>query len=327
MQSRRKMIIIAASVFIGLLFVGAVALLVQGFIKYSAVQSELTGSHERLQSLYERNPFPSQQNYKLEKENLATISQSLGDLLSEMASGQVEPLGQSPAVFINQFFETQKQLLADARAAGVSVPKGFDFGFGRHMPGNLPAPQDVPRLTQQLHIVEGLCKILYLSRVSAIEGIARQEFEVDVPGTATAKVSQPVAPGRRGQEIEIKNVADATAGIIPVGQQYGRWHFILQFSGHEAAIMNVLNGLAKSPVFTVVTRLDLDGDEKLFERREVAVAAKGGDDALAVKEPPKAKDYRVVCGREGVLNMKLELDVYQFAKVAAEPARKPGGAK
>lgn len=322
MQSRRKIMVIVAGILIGVLLVGAVAILVRGFLQFSEVESALRETRAQMETLYGRKPFPSQENLKREKENIAAIQQDLVELQTAMAAGQVEPVGQNPAGFINQFFETQKELLAEARAAGVTVAKNYDFSFGRHMGGNLPAPHDVPRLTQQLKIVELLCGVLYTARVSRLTGLARQEFEVDAPVTAVAK---PALPGRAA-EAEVRNVNDPSAGQVPPGQLYGRWHFVLQFSGRESAVMNVLNGLAKSAVFMVVTRLDIEGDEKLFERREVAQAVKAGEEPAAVKAQLAAKDYRVVCGRDAMLNVKLELDVYQFAKPqAADAAKKPGG--
>lgn len=314
--------VIVAGVFIGLLLVGAVAILVRGFLQFSEVESALKETRAQMETLYGRKPFPSQGNLAREKENITAIQQDLEELQTTMAAGQVEPVGQSPAGFINQFFETQKELLAGARAAGVTVAKNYDFSFGRHMGGNLPAPHDVPRLTQQLRIVELLCGVLYTARVSRLTGLARQEFEVDAPAAVVAK---PAIPGRAA-EVELKNVNDPSAGLVPPGQLYGRWHFVMQFAGRESAVMNVLNGLAKSSVFTVVTRLDIEGDEKLFERKEVAVAAKAGEEAVDAKAQPAAKDYRVVCGRDALVNVKLELDVYQFAKPQAVGAvKKPGG--
>ena len=322
MQSRRNITVIVASVFIGLLFAGAIVILVRGFLQFSEVESALRQTRAQLETLYGRKPFPSQANLKREKENIASIQQDLVELQGALGAAQVEPVGQSPAVFINQFFETQKELLSRARSAGVAVAKNYDFSFGRHMGGNLPASHDVPRLTQQLKIVELLCGILYKAGVSKLSGLARQEFEADSP---VAVVAKPALPGRSAEQ-ELKNVNDPNAGMVPPGQLYGRWHFVLQFSGRESAVMNVLNGLAKSQVFMVVTRLTLEGDEKLFERKEVTVAAKAGEEPLAVKAPPAAKDYRVVCGRDALMNVRLELDVYQFAKpLAADAAKKPGG--
>jgi hypothetical protein len=280
------------------------------------VEKTLRESNDTLKSLYARNPFPSAENLKAERANLRVLEQELEGLQSALAGKQVEPLGQSPAMFINQFFETQKGLIAKAGSASVTVPKNYDFSFGRHMTGNLPAPQDVPRLTQQLKIVEALCGVLYSAKISRLSGVARQEFEVDAVGAA--------AP-RKSSEPGLKNSVDPMAGVIPDGKLNGRWHFVMQFSGRESAVMNVLNGFAKCHLFVVVTRLNVEGDEKMFERKDVAVA-KAGEDA-AVKAPPKAKDYRVMCGRDALLDVTLELDVYQFAKPkAVDATKKPGGA-
>jgi len=321
MQSHRKMGFTALFAFIGLLFLGSVFVLVRGFLQFSEVESTLRESNDTLRALYQRNPFPSHENLKFERENLAVLEREWMGLQSALCEKQVEPLGQSPAVFINQFFETQRGLLSKASAAGVSVPKNYDFSFGRHMTGNLPAPQDVPRLTQQLKIVQTLCGVLYAARINKLSAITRQEFEVDAAGATTVS-----APGSaRFSEMSVKNTTDPMAGIIPAGKLYGQWHFFLQFSGRESSVINVLNGFAKSSLFVVVSRVNIEGEEKLFERKEVAVA-KTGDDSLVVKEPPKARDYRVMCGRDAFLNVKLELDVYQFAKPQAfESAHKPGG--
>lgn len=324
MQSRRKVLIISVAVVLSLLFLGAVALVVRGFIQFSEVETSLAGSKDALESLYVRNPFPSFDNLKLERDNIQTIKQELLDLQSAMGAEQIEPVEQSPARFITQFWETQKSLLAKAGSNNIKVDKNFDFGFGRHMKGDLPAQQDIKRLTQQLKIVEALCNILYTCKISALGGIARQEFEAGATAIVAAK------PGAgRSAEINLKNIVDPLAGVIPDGKLYGRWHFALSFSGRETAIMNVLNNLANSSVFVVVTSLDVKGDEKLFDHKEVdASASKTTEEAVPVKDAPKPRDYRVVCGRDALLNVKLELDVYQFAKPqTAEPAKKPGGVK
>lgn len=316
MQSRHKLMVSVLAVFLGLLLLGSVAVVVRGFLQFMEVEKTLRESNDALKNLYARNPFPSAENLKVERANLRALEQEMEGLQSALAEKQVEPLGQSPAMFINQFFETQKGLLAKAGAANVMVPKNYDFSFGRHMTGNLPAPQDVPRLTQQLKIVEALCGVLYGARISRLTGVARQEFEVDAVGQA--------AP-RKSPETELKNSVDPLAGVIPAGKLYGQWHFVMKFTGRESSVMNVLNGFAKCHLFVVVTRMSVEGGEKMFERKDVAVA-KAGEDA-AVKEPPKAKDYRVMCGRDALLDVTLELDVYQFARPkAADATKKPGGA-
>lgn len=335
MQSRRKIIIVAVAVLLSLLFLGAVALVVIKFMHFTEAREVLKADKERLSFLYSQNPFPSPANLKVERENILAIKQELMGLQEAMGAGQVEPVVQNPARFITQFFETQHGLLTHASTAGIAVPKAYDFGFGRHMKGDLPAPQDVPRLTQQLKIVEALCQILYAGNISALEAVTRQEFEVDAVAGGVAAGSVPAAVGRgRGvpvvssSDFEIKNSVDAGAGLVPQGQLYGRWRFQFQFRSREAALLNILNGLARSPIFAVVTRLDVKGDEKLFERKDTERAgARVKTAEEPEKEAPKTRDDRIACGRENIMTVKMELDVYQFSKPqAVAPEKKPGGA-
>lgn len=331
MQSRRKVLIIVVASLLALLLVGAATLMVRGFLQLHEVDASLQTASETLTSLYAQNPFPSGGNLKLERENLKSISDELIELQLAMGAGQIEPVAQSPAKCITQFWETRNSLLSRAGNA-VKIDKNFDFGFGRHMKGDLPSIQDVPRITQQLKIVEALCGILYTAKISALNGISRQEFETDSAAAVVAgKPASAPAPVKAGADIVVKNVVDATAGSIQAGQLYGRWHFVLQFVARESALMKVLNGLSSSPVFIVVTRMEVKGDEKVFDRKEAeAVAAKAIEksDGPGAKETITPRDARVVCGRDALMNVKLELDVYQFAKPQiSEPAKKLGGVK
>lgn len=331
MQSRRKLLIIIVASILALLLVGAATLLVRGFIQLQEVETNLQSASETLTSLYDQNPFPSGGNLRIERENIKSIGNDLFGLQQALGAGQVEPMAQSPAKCITQFWETRNSLLARAGTA-VKVDKAFDFGFGRHMKGDLPSIQDVPRLTQQLKIVETLCDILYASKVSAIAGIFRQEFESDASSVvAAAKPVSVLAPAKEGSDIILKNTADATAGLIPAGQLYGCWRFVLQFSARESALMKVLNGLSSSPMFVVVTRMEINGDEKVFDRKEAeSLASKSSESpgGTGAKEAVKSRDGRIVCGRDALLNVKLELEVYQFLKPQIKaPAKKLEGVK
>jgi hypothetical protein len=329
MQSRRKILIIVVAGILVLLLAGAATLMVRGFLQLQEVDQNLQTASETLTTLYSQNPFPSGGNLRLERENIKSIGEELMGLQRAMGAGQIEPVAQSPAKCITQFWETRNSLLARAGTA-IKVDKGFDFGFGRHMKGDLPSIQDVPRITQQLKIVETLCGILYAAKISSLTGLSRQEFESDA-ALAVAPGKPGPAPVKAGNEMVVKNVVDAMAGVVPPGQLYGRWRFAVQFTARENALLNVLNGLARSPVFVVVSRMEVKGDEKVFDRKEAeAVAAKSAEnpEGKDVKDALKPRDARVVCGRDALVNVKLELDVYQFAKPQeSELARKREGAK
>lgn len=324
MQSRRNILIMVLSAIIVLMFLAAGALVYREYTAFRQVETGLQGKFNELKGLYQRNPFPSDANLAVERKNLEVLGEELADLLSVMGRGQIDSFNQSPPKFMEQFWEARRDLKAKAKEMGVGLAGGddFDFGFGRHMPGNLPAPQDVPRLTQQLKITQALCGVLYNARISELQGLGREEFEVDAVGGAVAR---PVAPRSRGRVEAVSmsmNVINPSAGKIPEDQLFGNWHFVLQFTAREAALVGVLNGLARSPVFAVVTRMEITGENRLFQRaaEEGRVTRKSGGEAVAKSAEGGAvatvpRDQRVACGREVPLKVRMELDIFQFVKM------------
>lgn len=321
------MIVVAVAVLFVALFAAAAALLVLGFIDFYKAESALNTSKGQLEFLYGRNPFPADHNLQTERASLETLNKELAGLCAAMSRGQPEAVEQSPAKFVSQFWETRKSLLARAGEAGTKVPETFDFGFGRHMQGELPAAKDVSRLTQQLRIVETLCGILYGARVSELQGLGREEFEEDaVSGGNTASVPAPTRGRGRAAVASTPtalNSVNPQAGQVPEGQLFGKWHFVIHFSAKESGALQVLNGLAKTPLFTVVTRMQLVGDNNVAVRNsEAAVKDAEATGELATGKPAKAaavaaRDLRIVSGRDVPVAVVLEVDVYQFAKPAA----------
>lgn len=330
MLSRRKILIVTLFAIIGLMFLTAGFLVFRGYLALYRTGAELESKRAELDRLYGRDPFPSEMNVKVERSNLEVLNEEMSGLLEAMGRGQIESVNQSPPKFMAQFWDARTELKTRAKELGVGLAGGdeFDFGFSRHMQGNLPAPQDVPRLTQQLRIVQALCGVLYEARIAELKGIGREEFEVDAVGSAAAKPATPAPPPARrpaGGQVSL-NVVEADAGLIPEGRQFGVWHFVIVFTAREAALINVLNGLAKNPVFTVVTRLGVVGDDKLFQRAVEAAARaekrSGTEPTAKPAEPAKEatpvlpRDERVACGRSATpLTVRMELDVFQFVKV------------
>jgi hypothetical protein len=327
---RRNIIVGLLATVIVLVYVLCGVLLWRGAVALWAVKGQLDSSKGELEMLFAHDPFPSEQNLADERQNLSVLQGEFGRLLASLSEGQVEPVEQGPPKFIAQFWETQKDLLAKAKDAGITVPKDFPFGFARHMPGALPAPQDVPRLTQQLRIVQNLCGMLYASHISELRGFGREEFETGV-SSGPIVPEEPAAPRVRGRRVEAGpsslNMVRPDAGQIAPGELYGRWHFVTQFAAKENALIEVLNQLAKSKMFVVVTRLEVTGEDKPFARAAEKAAAENKPEAGATTnapaEPP-ARELRIACGRDASVSVKLELDVYQFGKVpASEPAKEP----
>lgn len=322
MQSRRKLWMIVLVVVIILMIAGAGMLLIQGFAAFYQVEKRLTGKKAELEALYNRNPFPSEANLQTERRNLQTLDQQIGDLMTEMGRGQVQSIEQSPPKFIAQFWAVRKALQDKARERGVAVAETFDYGFGRHMSGSLPAPQDVARLTQQLTVVQQLCDALFDAGVLELNAVGREEFETG--DKAAREAERDVRPRSRRPAAETAsiNTQEASAGVIPEGAMYGHWHFLFKFTAREGALLAALNRLAKEPLFVVVSSLEVKGDDSIKSINTDAAGreARGGAEAA---EPAAAasRGLKIVCGRDVPLQVSMGVDVYQFK---AGNASKPG---
>lgn len=329
MVSRRKMLMVALAVLFAVLFVAAAALLVLGFMSFHRAETALRASKGQLEFLYGRKPFPSDKNLKVESANLDTLKKELNKLAAAMSRGQAETVEQSPAKFVSQFWEVRKTLQAKARESGVKVADTFDFGFGRHMQGTLPAAKDVGRLTQQLRIMETLCGVLYNARITELRGIGREEFEEEAVAGGVARPADDGAGGRsRGRRAEpagptALNSVNTDTGTIPEGQLFGKWHFVMTFTAREGALIQMLDGLSRSPLFVVVTRVDLTGDGNVVpEGKDMAPKVRGAmakvdeDKSAKVVQSELSRDLRIVCGRDTPVSVKMEIDVCQFTKQA-----------
>ncbi len=309
---------------IALMFIGAGVLLVRGFIEFSKAEANLQGKYAELQYHYNRNPFPSANNLQIEKNNLTILDQQLADILKEMGKGQVLSMEQSPPKFIAQFWTTRKELLNKASERGTKVASTFDFGFGRHMQGAPPAPQDVARLTQQLMIVQRLCGVFFDVGITELVGLSRQEFEVDANVSAPAvETSRRRSRGSADVPASL-NIYSPTAGLVPEGELYGRWRFTFRLSAKEGALLSALNALARDPLFVVVSDVEITGDDSIktvggesVNRAGRKPSADSGVEAAAEAVP---MDLRVVCGRDVPVKVKIDLDVYQFVVMNTAPA-------
>jgi len=333
MQSSRKVLVVSASLILGALFVAACVLLVLGLNDFRHEDAKLAAAKSRLQYLYNQDPFPSEYNLRMGRKNLADKDAQLAGLLQAVRDGQIESFEQSPAKFNSQFWTTHKQLRSKAAKEGVVIPSGADFGFGfeRHMKGELPAAQDVPRLTQQLGIVQTVCGVLFDARISSLQGVGREEFEADVGAAA------PSGPQRRKPAAQMSlNTPNVNAGLIPPDRLYGSWHFVLAFTAKERALLDVLNGLARCPMFVEVTDLNLASPEKgmgLTPDNPVEPPAKAGTAATRRIGAQKAGETEaaeengggIVCGHDLPLTVKMELDVYQFGKYQPSEAENKTG--
>lgn len=263
--------------------------------KYGAEKRGLKAAMDRKDQLDRRSPYPSSNNVRRETENYREVLDNYNELNDRLRARQIEPQAMQPVEFISMLEKTQRQIGRQLAEARVLYPPAFKFSFDRYAGGKPPAREDVPRLVQQLKTIDSLCQALGKARVAELVSMSREEFEgaPEARGRAAAAARPNEAPGEEAL--------------------FTTQHFKLAVRADEAAVTELLNLMARYPVFTVVTSLEMT-NLKPVPRGEAAAgahAAAAAKDRAAAKEPAE-KERPVIIGRE-LVELKLELDVYRFA--------------
>ncbi|MFH1026498.1 MAG: Amuc_1100 family pilus-like protein [Pseudomonadota bacterium] len=321
MKLRQHMVLIVGGGIALVLMIVTLFMLFKFHAKYQRVNGDLKNTMQRLDTLYNRDPFPSDENVSLVQTNLDVLTSYFSELYASLHQGQFEPTKMEPAEFPLLLEKTIRKLFTRAMEVGVVLPQRFAFGFERYAIGALPNEGDVPRLVLQLKTIEELCGILYQSRVSEVVSITRQVFEQG----AASQADTPMVTGRRfgaAMPAEMTAAAQAEEKVDPSGL-FAREHYVLTFNAKDAAIWEVLNHFNRSKMFVIVTRVEFINDAPLPKPAPVEMAmqpepgagrqslAPGQPPPVEVKPPVKPLEERMVAGRE-LVKAIVEVDVLRF---------------
>jgi hypothetical protein len=308
-------------------------LLFRGMAELNRTQQELTAQRTELAGYYRKDPFPSPGNVTREAQNVELLNGWVQQLLETARKGQVESEERTPSSFVNLLGDRRNRLLAIADGTGMKLPsKDFAFGFERYFAAgsSLPAPEDVPRLTQQLRILDELCTVLFEEQVSELMAVEREEFESG-PSAGAA---------RRGAARLHAATPDsvAKAGVLGPDDLFAKLHFVLEFKAQEKALAAVLNRLAAHRLFVVVTALTIDKDmpdvrrARLPEGEEAAEVGERGSERPADEGGAAdiagsstnvilPRSQRLISGLpvQAPMRVTMELDVYRFRKPESKP--------
>lgn len=322
---RKNMVLIVGGGVAGVLLLITLFMLFRFQRRYEGVNSDLRASQQRLDALYARDPFPSEENVLLVQTNLGVLQTYFDGFYGELKTGQIEPVKMEPAEFPLLLGKTMERLRAKAGEAGVALPPRFAFGFEHYAVGALPNAGDVPRLVIQVKTVEELCKILFGSKISEMVSINRQVFEAGVVPAGGDEWGE----GRRGsrrrgagqQQSPVADESGESQEYVDASGLFSREHYVVTFKGKDAAVVEVLNRFARSKMFVVTSRMDMVNEVPIPKVQAaltpaVVVTKPGSGGAMvAPVAGPKAEapmhEDRIVAGRESV-KATLELDVYRF---------------
>lgn len=309
------------------IFVGVVALLIAGSVRltrsYAAAQEARRlrdSAFGNLKQLYEAKPFPSMENAERMQQDVQALLQMRDALTNAVSARDVARPALSPSRFIQELQTTLRERL-QAQAPIVEgvrvVPDNFAFGFERYVAAGAPMPQEknVPRLAQQLVMIENLVSEVYAAQIGALRSVMRDEFDAGEAEEAGGETESRVS--RRNSRRE---AAGSDAGRLSSSSLYSAQRFTLEVTGRQAAIGDLLNRLAAMKMFVVVTDVELrkSGDDLRAPGAAAAASAVPVAEAVVVEElvsklwPSK----RLVSGLDidPPISARIELEVISFKK-------------
>jgi hypothetical protein len=323
--TKRKIMIIAGAI-VALLLIGLCAFfLFRGISKLGAAEKELARKKITHEGFYKTNPFPSKQNVEQEKNNVAALEEGIGKLADSLKAGEVKAVPTRPSEFISLLGSKRKELGVAADQSGTALPVNFAYGFEQYCTpdGPRPSPTESPVLSQQLTVIEHVCGIMFQGKAKEIIKITRDELS---------------NPGSGGGRNRLGGAAPSTqneAGKTEDKALFTKLHFVFEFKAKENSILDILNHIARSNIFMVVTSLKIDKEfPDILDMRPAEAPAgervghSGEDDdvpvavtpaatnALAVSDRSLPRNKRLMSGpkMEKPMKVKMFLEVYKFAE-------------
>lgn len=276
------------------------------FRDYQKEKQQMEGLTARLDQLYQQELSPSQAPIVREQEFVADLTDEFNELNCWLSEGQVLPEKMEGADFIVLLQNTLRRIRDKFAGGRVAFPEKYTFGFEKYAGGQPPPPRAIPRLVQQLKITDIICQIIPDAAVNELRSFSRDEFEI----AAGAEAEQGRA-GRRSQPQAATAAAPGQTGK----ELFTAQHFKMAFRAREGSLLDLLNRLARLPMFAVVTWIEI-----INPRQEVSVVSLSGPAAPADDKAKTnvtnqiaevSRDKRIVLGKEE-LDITVEFDVYNF---------------
>lgn len=345
MNANKKIVIAAIGGVLLLLFIFAAIMLFRGIRQFGVAEANLAAARSTLDGFYKRQPFASDDNVATIKSNAESIQEWTRDLLDVAKRKQVDPdPTKSPSVFINMLAKVRNSLQAKAQQSGVEIDPEFGFGFDRYVKGEPATTDFVPRLIQQLMIINGVCNILIDEKAKEIQSIEREQFD----GVRGAAASGQRARRSRRVASAAPNVGMLRASAVPAGKPSSmagkfeedaldtKMKFVFSFTSKEHSLLNILNKLTRSEMFIVVTSVDVeslapeeDDLEKALEARVGSTSKRRGTSSVdglfgdpktadvkpvsAFKRTPSRQERVILGGKaEHPIKVRIEMEVYRF---------------
>ena len=146
--------------------------------KRAQVDAALLEQQSQYEHLNQQKVAPSGENIDAVKRDCEQLDHLYGQLLGAVSHNIEVPADMRPVDFLQLMASSIARLHHVAEGAGVKLPEGFAFGFGRYV-GTLPSTNHsvLARLFEQLTAVDHISQLLMSNRVTEIDAIRRAEVE------------------------------------------------------------------------------------------------------------------------------------------------------
>lgn len=321
-MKRQQIVLIVCGALMAVLCLGAGWFLISAMGARSAAADQRNEAYQELQKIYSSKVFPSEENIARVSEDQKALEAWLAAAAALVHKGDLQVETNSPAVFKQSLQSTVRALSAQPGALkGKAVDPAFKFGFDKYLgdSASLPDKENVWRLTQQLSVIEKICKELYAANIMSLESVQRETFD-------EAKAEQPKEESggggrrrsRRDRQPERSVAATPASGA---GEFYSKQRYSFVFQARPAAFIEALNRLASMDLFVVVAETEFrKTDDPLMKRdarKEKEPKAEGLSAAAETDLSKVSHAERIVTDPElePPVSVKLDVDVYSFEGV------------
>ena len=221
----------------------------------------VTAKEENGKYYTQSNPFPSAEAIASVKSNETAYAEWKAGALVQASKGDCPPPppGLGGTVFKNILYEqvTKMQKLPGG-VVGRICASTFHFGFDQYLgeAGGTPEPKDIPKLYAQLATITNVVDLFAKSGVLEVRAFDRLESQEEA--------DEGNARGARGRNKagKGKSAKDDAAADEPK-----RYDYHLEFTVRASGFAKVMNGLAKSPRFFVVSEFGFEHEGESLKAR------------------------------------------------------------
>jgi|SRR6185503_2255795 hypothetical protein len=175
----KRNLALVVSGLVGLVLIGfGTYLVLGGLARNKELSEEVERTRNRASVHYDANPFPSQTNIAMAKQEMETLRAGISRAQKHFSPVPLEKMD------IKRFMawrdETLNELRLAAKHAGTDLPSDrYPFSFATQRDRTQFGPNTLPHVAEQMAEVKALCMMLFDARVNRIGNIRRAKVSDD----------------------------------------------------------------------------------------------------------------------------------------------------